>query len=222
MYLLFPQVNNDIAVLSYTRMKAPDRVELLKHILQEHNELCRCVAQFNKFWAKYLMNSYFLMITIVCFCSFQAFFTHNFIYVRILMFYFACLAAFLITKISMCAATMSTKVRTYLPLNDLDILTINSSQAHAPYKKLIRVTFEKYPVEVQIHLRMLIQRTSGPTIGFYCLDVFEITFTTYASVSLSSLYYLFLISLITGRELLFIAFINIDPSSTRSKFPSHR
>ena len=30
---------------------------------------------------------------------------------------------------------------------------------------------------------MFIQRTSGPTIGFYCLDVFEITYTTYASVS---------------------------------------
>lgn len=31
-------------------------------------------------------------------------------------------------------------------------------------------------------LRMFIQRLSGPTIGFYCLDLFEITYPTYASV----------------------------------------
>ena len=29
---------------------------------------------------------------------------------------------------------------------------------------------------------MFIQRLSGPTIGFYCLDIFEITYSTYASV----------------------------------------
>ena len=29
---------------------------------------------------------------------------------------------------------------------------------------------------------MFIQRLSGPTIGFYCLDLFEITYPTYASV----------------------------------------
>lgn len=32
--------------------------------------------------------------------------------------------------------------------------------------------------------RMFIQRVSGPTIGFYCSDLFEITYATYASVSL--------------------------------------
>lgn len=30
---------------------------------------------------------------------------------------------------------------------------------------------------------MFIQRLSGPTIGFYCLDLFEVTYSTYASVS---------------------------------------
>ena len=118
-------------------MKAPERVELLQHILHEHNELCRRVAQFNKFWAKYLMNTYFLMITIVCFCSFQAFFTHNFIYVRILMFYFACLAAFLITKISMCAATMSTKVS--LPDERIIPKILNSFFIHKQKCRLIHL-----------------------------------------------------------------------------------
>lgn len=35
---------------------------------------------------------------------------------------------------------------------------------------------------MQIQLRMFIQRLSGPTIGFYCSNIFEITYPTYASI----------------------------------------
>ena len=76
-------------------------------------------------------------------------------------------AAYILTKVSVSAARLA-------------------SEAHCSYGRLIRVTFDKYPVELQIQLRMFIQRLSGPTIGFYCLDLFEITYPTYASVCLKT------------------------------------
>ncbi|CAG2180621.1 unnamed protein product [Oppiella nova] len=79
------------------------------------------------------------------------------------MFAIACECAYFLTTLSVSASLLS-------------------NTAHAPYQRLIRVTFDKYPVELQIQLRMFIQRLSGPTIGFYCLDLFEITYTTYASI----------------------------------------
>ncbi|UXI20951.1 BLTX81 protein [Sarcoptes scabiei] len=159
----YEKVNQDIGSLIDRRLKANDRIALIQNILVEHNSLCLKVFEYNKFWASYLMSTYFLLVSVICFSTFQAFFTDNIVSVRIFMSLVAMIAGLIITRISMSAAVMSNK-------------------AHEPYGKLIRITFEKYPVELQIQLRMFIQRTSGPTIGFYCLDVFEITYTTYASI----------------------------------------
>ncbi|XP_027197681.2 uncharacterized protein LOC113792012 isoform X1 [Dermatophagoides pteronyssinus] len=159
----YEKVNEDIEIIINKRLKANERVALLHHILVEHNSLCLKVAEYNKFWSSHLMSTYFFLVAVICFSSFQAFFTANLVIVRLYMFGVALLAGYIITRISVSAAIMS-------------------NRAHEPYGRLIRVTFEKYPVELQIQLRMFIQRTSGPTIGFYCLDVFEITYTTYASI----------------------------------------
>ncbi|CAG2101898.1 unnamed protein product, partial [Medioppia subpectinata] len=115
------------------------------------------------------MSSYFFLVAQMCFTLFQALFTTNPVLVRIVMFVIACECAYFLTTISISASLLSNT-------------KINEDMAHASYSRLIRVTFDKYPVELQIQLRMFIQRLSGPTIGFYCLDLFEITYTTYASI----------------------------------------
>lgn len=91
-------------------MKANERVALLHHILIEHNSLCLKVSEYNKFWSSHLMATYFFLVAIVCFCSFQAFFTANLMVVRMFMFFTALLAGFIITRISASASVMSNKV----------------------------------------------------------------------------------------------------------------
>ncbi|XP_054157217.1 uncharacterized protein LOC128955570 [Oppia nitens] len=161
----YEKINYDIEtiIVDASRMKSSDRSALLYHILVEHNELCIKIFDYNRFWAKWLMSTYFFMGAQLCFTLFQALFTTNPLLVRVLMFVLASESAYILTTISVNAAILS-------------------NAAHQSYTRLIRVTFDKYPVELQIQLRMFIQRLSGPTIGFYCLDLFEITYTTYASI----------------------------------------
>ncbi|KPM04507.1 hypothetical protein QR98_0029560 [Sarcoptes scabiei] len=109
------------------------------------------------------MQTYFLFIAIICYTTFQTFFTYNNTTVRLFMFSTTVVTGLILTKVSIAASRLT-------------------NEAHLSYGRLIRVTFNKYPVELQIQLRMFIQRLSGPTIGFYCLDIFEITYSTYASI----------------------------------------
>lgn len=105
------QVNRDIEIIISQRLKANERVAMLHHILIEHNELCLKVSEYNKFWAKFLMATYFFLIAIICFTMFQAFFTTNYITVRLVMFIYSCTCAYIITRISVSAAIMSNMVR---------------------------------------------------------------------------------------------------------------
>ncbi|CAG2161527.1 unnamed protein product [Oppiella nova] len=138
----FHKVNEDIEsiIAPDNRMKPNERCATLHHVLNEHNELCIKIKQYNVFWAKYLMYTYFMFVAIICYSTFQAFFTYNRTLVRAVMFSLALESAYLITKVSIAASRMANE------------------------------------------LRMFIQRLSGPTIGFYCLDLFEITYSTYASI----------------------------------------
>ncbi|XP_054163085.1 uncharacterized protein LOC128960939 [Oppia nitens] len=161
----FHKVNEDIEsiIAPDNRMKPNERCATLHHVLNEHNELCIKIKQYNLFWSKYLVYTYFIFVAVICYTTFQAFFTSNRTMVRAVMFTMAVEAAYLFTRVSVNASRLA-------------------NEAHASYTRLIRVTFDKYPVELQIQLRMFIQRLSGPTIGFYCLDLFEITYPTYASI----------------------------------------
>ncbi|KAH7644892.1 uncharacterized protein LOC124499942 [Dermatophagoides farinae] len=163
--LRFCKVNNDIETIisPETRLKPNERCAMLYHILCEHNKICVEIHEYNRFWSKYIMQTYFLFVAIICYTSFQAFFTYNTYTVRTVMFAMTLEASYLLTRVSIAASRIA-------------------NEAHASYGRLIRVTFNKYPVELQIQLRMFIQRLSGPTIGFYCLDIFEITYSTYASI----------------------------------------
>lgn len=58
----FNKVNNDIEYIinPENRMKPNERSTMLHQILVEHNELCIKVTNYNQFWSKYLMYTYFM------------------------------------------------------------------------------------------------------------------------------------------------------------------
>jgi hypothetical protein len=91
-------------------MKSSERIETLHHILVEHNELCLKIVEYNRFWAKYLMATYFFLIVVMCFTLFQSLFADNPVLVRILMFILFFEAAYIVTKISISAALLSNTV----------------------------------------------------------------------------------------------------------------
>ncbi|UXI22066.1 Agrin [Sarcoptes scabiei] len=163
--LKYRKVNQDIETIisSDPRMKPNERCAMLYRILVDHNKTCSEIHDCNRFWSKYIMQTYFLFIAIICYTTFQTFFTYNNTTVRLFMFSTTVVTGLILTNVSIAASRLT-------------------NEAHLSYGRLIRVTFNKYPVELQIQLRMFIQRLSGPTIGFYCLDIFEITYSTYASI----------------------------------------
>ena len=67
-------------------------------------------ADYNAFWAKYIMYSYFLFIATICFTTFQAFFTYNTVTVRTVMFMVTLEAAYILTKVSIAAARLANEV----------------------------------------------------------------------------------------------------------------
>lgn len=103
-------MNEDIEIIINKRLKANERVALLHHILVEHNSLCLKVSEYNKFWSSHLMSTYFFLVAVICFSSFQAFFTANLVIVRLYMFGVSILAGYVITRVSVSAAIMSNRV----------------------------------------------------------------------------------------------------------------
>ena len=110
----YNKVNNDIESIidPNNRMKPNERCSTLHHVLIEHNELCMRITDYNTFWSNYLLYSYFLIVALICYTTFQAFFTYNLIVVRTMMFILALECAFLITKISVSASLLANEVRT--------------------------------------------------------------------------------------------------------------
>ena len=106
------QVNEDIEsiIVGNNRLKASERIETLQHILREHNDLCLKITEYNLFWAKWLMSTYFFLVMVLCFSLFQSLFTTNPILVRILMFFIASESAYFLTTLSISAALLSNEV----------------------------------------------------------------------------------------------------------------
>lgn len=128
----FRKVNNDIETIIApdTRMKPNERCALLHHILNEHNEICmkihgkfQClnfravtlywilIVEYNTFWSKYIMQTYFLFIAVICYTTFQAFFTYNTNTVRTVMFAMTLEASYILTKVSIAASRMANEVK---------------------------------------------------------------------------------------------------------------
>lgn len=90
---------------------------------------------YNRFWCRYIWHSYFMFISVICYTTFQAFFSYNSYTVRTIMFTATLEGVWILTRMSMAAARLSI-------------------EAHHSYGRLIRVTFDKYPVELQIQVRI--------------------------------------------------------------------
>lgn len=95
---------------------------MIESIINNHrliNLVYYCFKEYNKFWSKFIMATYFLYVAIICYTIFQAFFTFNLFTVRIIMIIMTIQASYLITKISMVASNMSDEVSLSLKLLDL-------------------------------------------------------------------------------------------------------
>jgi len=68
------------------------------------------ITDYNIFWSKYLMYTYFMLVAIICYTTFQAFFTYNTLIVRAVMFALTLEAAYMITKVSVCASRLANEV----------------------------------------------------------------------------------------------------------------
>lgn len=83
-------------------------------ILQEKsykkNNLCKKISEYNRFWSKYIMQTYFLFVAIICYTSFQAFFTYNTYTVRTVMFAMTLEASYLLTRVSIAASRIANEV----------------------------------------------------------------------------------------------------------------
>lgn len=65
---------------------------------------------YNRFWSKYIMQTYFLFVAIICYTSFQAFFTYNTNTVRTVMFAMTLEACYLLTRVSIAASRIANEV----------------------------------------------------------------------------------------------------------------
>jgi len=54
--------------------KIRSKCSTIKQILEEHNDLCRKIDNYNKFWRKYLTITLLIFISLVCFLSYLVFF----------------------------------------------------------------------------------------------------------------------------------------------------
>ena len=97
-----------------TKLRPHEKVSTLHHVLIEHNDLCRRIKKYHGFWAKFLMATYFFLVAMICFTTFQAFFTHNTFVTRFIMILLTLENCVLITKISIAASLLSTEVSLYV------------------------------------------------------------------------------------------------------------
>ncbi|KAI1301314.1 Protein RCC2 -like protein [Halotydeus destructor] len=153
----FEKVNDAIQALIDTKGLTTDhRSKFMMWILKEHNHLCVRLEDYNHFFSKFMLYSYFGLIGISCFAFYQAIFSSLTGPIKNVMYIAAFEAFYVFMKVALNGSRVS-------------------HEAHAPYGLLIRATFFEYPVELQIQTRLLIQRLSGAPIGFYCSDLFEIS-----------------------------------------------
>lgn len=64
----------------------------------------------NRFWSKYIMQTYFLFIAIICYTTFQTFFTYNNTTVRLFMFSTTVVTGLILTKVSIAASRLTNEV----------------------------------------------------------------------------------------------------------------
>lgn len=131
----FKKVNLDIDNLidQNNQMESKDRHALLYNILHEHNHLCQKVDEYNVFWSRYVLYSYFAIPLVSLYTLYQVIFVNHSHQAIIVMSIMAFEAFIIFTKSSVSGSKMA-----YV--------------AHEPYYKLIRATFGEYPIDLRLQV----------------------------------------------------------------------
>jgi hypothetical protein len=160
----------------------PQNLDLME-IIGEHNEICKEIALFNKFWNFNLLIDAIIYSSLLAFLLFISFFTNIVDFLKLIfppfsLFIFICFFA-----IYGIASIISSKV------NILNVLILLKSiilililfwqkwKAHKSYALLNSISIKSthMPLGMKLQLNDYISRLGGPVIGFYCLDICPIT-----------------------------------------------
>lgn len=110
--LRFEKVNSDIDVVvsPLIQMTSKERHALMFSILQEHNFLCKKLDEYNRFWSKYVMYTYFIAPLICIYTLYQTLFVSHSYKGAFVLFIMAWEAFVMFTKTSVSSAKMSNEV----------------------------------------------------------------------------------------------------------------
>ena len=148
----FDQVNDDI---QESFMKN-DKIKLKKSIV-EHNSLCMTTAKLNILFRKYI-----LILYIICKPGLNS-------------LLFASLSPES-NAISRLTTTSMFIITTFLILTINIICSSISCSAHKPIPTLYKISiYMKLPLSLNLKVRGLIDKLSGPKIGIYCSDLYPMT-----------------------------------------------
>lgn len=110
--LRFEKVNSDIDVMisPNVQMTSKERHALLYSILQEHNFLCKKLDEYNRFWSKYVMYTYFIAPLICIYTLYQTLFVSHSYKGAFVLFVMAWEVFTIFTKTSVSGAKLSNEV----------------------------------------------------------------------------------------------------------------
>lgn len=142
--------------LSYKRKKSFWRNKINDLIFKEHNTICLQISNYNKFWKKFIFSNYLSFFVLFNLTLYHIIFTSmnlgSFVILLLILLY---------------------------SLYTLFIMTVAvaliSNTAHQPYHKLNSIGIHSFPVSIGMNLQKIIERLSGPIIGFTCLNLFTVT-----------------------------------------------
>lgn len=110
--LRFEKVNADIDMIISPDafLDSKERHAMLHRILQEHNHLCKKLDEYNRFWSKYVMYSFFISPLICVYSLYQTLFVNHTTNGSFFLFLMAWEAFVMFTKTFVSGAKMSNEV----------------------------------------------------------------------------------------------------------------
>lgn len=140
------KLNQDIDRLidQYNPLESKDRHSLLYNVLHEHNHICSKIDEYNVFWSRYVMYSYFAIPLVCLYTLYQVVFVNHTSQAIFVMSLLAWEAFIIFTKASVSASKIA-------------------HIAHSPYYKLIRCTFNEYPIDLRLQVTIQLNKFD---IGF--------------------------------------------------------
>lgn len=108
----FERVNDAIeSIHERPEMEHPKREKLMDWILNEHNELCAKLKDYNRFWSKYILYSYFMFTIVAAFTLFQTLFGTVNGYTKTVMTLISAEATFFVVKVALSGSKLTDEVK---------------------------------------------------------------------------------------------------------------